>query len=101
VLFLITITEKGVSTGTDSIVEKWYSNKITRIYVPVIVEFISHICYEQNHMEHMIFGNYRPKKLPVKYIQVELQGISLMLLIAVSSFGESLRQVTSISQAEA
>jgi len=82
-------------------VEKWYSIKIPLIYVPIIVEFISHICYEQNHLEHMIFDNYRPRKLPVKYIQVELQGISLMLLIAVSSFGESLRRVTSISQAEA
>ena len=69
--------------------------------MPVIAEFISHICYEQNHLEHMIFDNYRNRKFPVKYAQVEFQGITLMLLIAVSSFGESLRRVTSISQAEA
>jgi hypothetical protein len=49
----------------------------------------------------MIFDNYRDRKFPVKYVQVEFQGISLMLLIAVSSFGESLRLVNSISQAEA
>jgi hypothetical protein len=49
----------------------------------------------------MIFDNYRNRKFPVEYVKVELQGISLMLLIAVSSFGESLRRVTSISQAEA
>jgi hypothetical protein len=69
--------------------------------MPIIVEFFSHICYEQNHLEHMIFDNYRKRKFPVKCVQVEFQGISLMLLIAVSSFGESLRRVTSISQAEA
>ena len=69
--------------------------------MPIIVKFISHICYEQNHLEHMIFDNYRNRKFPVKYVQVEFQGLPLMLLIAVSSFGECLRRVTSISQAEA